>query len=81
MRQMLVDLLPNCLAPLIVRRRWAFPTPFSTWQRWGTSGMGTQPPTPECGAPLLSDVLQFAQSAWWVVTFPGVAILLSGAGI
>ncbi len=23
------------------------------------------------------DVLQFAQSAWWVVTFPGVAILLT----
>ena len=26
---------------------------------------------------MLSDVLQFAQSAWWVVTFPGLAILLT----
>lgn len=33
-------------------------------------------PTPEWGT-MLSDVLQFAQSAWWVVTFPGLAILLT----
>ncbi len=26
---------------------------------------------------MLSDVLQFAQSAWWVVHFPGLAILLT----
>ena len=26
---------------------------------------------------MLSDELQYAQSAWWVVTFPGVVILLT----
>jgi dipeptide transport system permease protein len=41
----------------------------------GFLGMGAQPPTPEWGT-MLSDVLQFA-SAWWVVTFPGLAILLT----
>ena len=39
-------------------------------------GLGSAPPTPEWGT-MLSDVLQFAQSAWWVVTFPGLAILLT----
>ena len=34
------------------------------------------PYAPEWGT-MLSDVLQFAQSAWWVVTFPGLAILLT----
>ncbi len=28
---------------------------------------------------MLSDVLQFAQSAWWVVTFPGLATPAYGA--
>ena len=42
----------------------------------GFLGMGAQPPTPEWGT-MLSDVLQFTQSAWWVVTFPGLAILLT----
>ena len=26
---------------------------------------------------MLADVLQYAQSAWWVVAFPGIAILLT----
>ena len=42
----------------------------------GFLGMGAQPPTPEWGT-MLSDVLQYAQSAWWVVAFPGIAILLT----
>jgi dipeptide transport system permease protein len=29
---------------------------------------------------MLADALQFVQSSWWVVTFPGVAILLSVVG-
>lgn len=37
MRQMFVNILPNCLAPLIVQASLGFSTPFSTWQRWGSS--------------------------------------------
>ena len=37
MRQMFVNILPNCLAPLIVQASLAFLTPFSIWQRWGSS--------------------------------------------
>jgi dipeptide transport system permease protein len=29
---------------------------------------------------MLADALQFVQSAWWVVTFPGLAILLTVLG-
>nr|WP_113865643.1 dipeptide ABC transporter permease DppC [Brenneria salicis]NMN90000.1 dipeptide transport system permease protein [Brenneria salicis ATCC 15712 = DSM 30166]RBP64356.1 dipeptide transport system permease protein [Brenneria salicis ATCC 15712 = DSM 30166]RLM31426.1 dipeptide ABC transporter permease DppC [Brenneria salicis ATCC 15712 = DSM 30166] len=75
-RQMFVNILPNCLAPLIVQASLGFSNAILDMAALGFLGMGAQPPTPEWGT-MLSDVLQFAQSAWWVVTFPGLAILLS----
>ncbi|AOR63038.1 dipeptide ABC transporter permease DppC [Pectobacterium wasabiae] len=75
-RQMFVNILPNCLAPLIVQASLGFSNAILDMAALGFLGMGAQPPTPEWGT-MLSDVLQFAQSAWWVVTFPGVAILLT----
>jgi len=75
-RQMFVNILPNCLAPLIVQASLGFSNAILDMAALGFLGMGAQPPTPEWGT-MLSDVLQFAQSAWWVVTFPGVIILLT----
>ncbi|MBG6246821.1 ABC transporter permease subunit [Candidatus Symbiopectobacterium endolongispinus] len=68
MHQMFINIFPNCLAPLIVQASLGFSN--------AILGMGAQPPTPEWGT-MLADVLQFAQSAWWVVTFPGLSILLA----
>ncbi len=76
LRQMFINILPNCLAPLIVQASLGFSNAILDMAALGFLGMGAQPPTPEWGT-MLSDVLQFAQSAWWVVTFPGVAILLT----
>ncbi|PQQ40835.1 dipeptide ABC transporter permease DppC [Photorhabdus luminescens] len=76
MRQMFINILPNCLAPLIVQASLGFSNAILDMAALGFLGMGAQPPTPEWGT-MLSDVLQFAQSAWWVVTFPGIAILLT----
>ncbi|MDR0218110.1 MAG: dipeptide ABC transporter permease DppC [Enterobacteriaceae bacterium] len=75
-RQMFVNILPNCLAPLIVQASLGFSNAILDMAALGFLGMGAQPPTPEWGT-MLADVLQFAQSAWWVVTFPGLAILLT----
>lgn len=75
-RQMFVNILPNCLAPLIVQASLGFSNAILDMAALGFLGMGAQPPTPEWGT-MLSDVLQFTQSAWWVVTFPGLAILLT----
>lgn len=76
LRQMFVNILPNCLAPLIVQASLGFPNAILDMAALGFLGMGAQPPTPEWGT-MLSDVLQYAQSAWWVVTFPGLVILLT----
>ncbi|NLS42955.1 dipeptide ABC transporter permease DppC [BEV proteobacterium] len=76
MRQMFINIFPNCLAPLIVQASLGFSSAILDMAALGFLDMGAQPPTPEWGT-MLADVLQFAQSAWWVVTFPGLSILLS----
>jgi len=75
-RMMFVVLLPNCMAPLIVQATLGFSTAILDAAALGFLGMGAQPPTPEWGA-MLANALQFVQRAWWVVTFPGLAILLT----
>ncbi len=42
----------------------------------GFLGMGARPPTPEWGT-MLAESREFILRAWWVVTFPGLAILLT----
>ncbi len=61
MRQMFINILPNCLAPLIVQASLGFSNAILDMAALGFLGMGAQPPTPEWGT-MLSDVLQFAQS-------------------
>jgi peptide/nickel transport system permease protein len=39
-------------------------------------GLGAQAPTPEWGL-LLSEGRSFLRTAWWVTTFPGLAIMLT----
>ncbi len=75
-RMMFSVLLPNCMAPLIVQATLGFSTAILDAAALGFLGMGAQPPTPEWGA-MLANSLQFVQRAWWVVTFPGLAILLT----
>jgi dipeptide transport system permease protein len=76
LRMMFIVLLPNCMAPLIVQATLGFSGAILDAAALGFLGMGAQPPTPEWGA-MLANALQFVQRAWWVVTFPGLAILLT----
>ncbi|MFP8966220.1 dipeptide ABC transporter permease DppC [Pokkaliibacter sp. CJK22405] len=76
MRLMFVTLLPNCLPPLIVQATLGFSSAVLDLAALGFLGLGAQPPTPEWGS-MLADALQFVQRAWWVVTFPGLMILLT----
>ncbi|MSO93873.1 MAG: ABC transporter permease subunit [Rhodospirillales bacterium] len=75
-RLMFATVLPNCMAPLIVQATLGFSTAVLDLAALGFLGMGAQPPTPEWGT-MLADALQFIQRAWWVVTFPGLAILMT----
>lgn len=76
LRLMFSCVLPNCAAPLIVQATLGFSAAILDAAALGFLGLGAQPPTPEWGS-MLASALEFIQSAWWVVTFPGLAILIS----
>jgi dipeptide transport system permease protein len=76
LRLMFLTILPNCLAPLIVQATLAFSAAILDAAALGFLGMGAQPPTPEWGT-MLAESREFIQRAWWVVTFPGLAILIT----
>ena len=76
LRLMFLTILPNCLAPLIVQATLAFSAAILDAAALGFLGMGAQPPTPEWGT-MLAEAREFIQRAWWVVTFPGLAILVT----
>jgi dipeptide transport system permease protein len=76
LRLMFVTILPNCLAPLIVQATLSFSNAILEAAALGFLGMGAQPPTPEWGT-MLARGREFITSAWWIVTFPGLAILIT----
>ena len=76
LRLMLLVVLPNCLAPLIVQATLGFSAAILDAAALGFLGLGAQPPTPEWGT-MLADALQFYQRAWWLLAFPGIAILVT----
>ena len=75
-RLMFNSILPNCMAPLIVQATLSFSNAILDAAALGFLGMGAQPPIPEWGA-MLAEAREFISRAWWVVTFPGLAILLT----
>ena len=75
-RLMFRTILPNCLGPLIVQATLSFSNAILDAAALGFLGMGAQPPTPEWGT-MLAEAREFITSAWWVVTMPGLAILVT----
>lgn len=76
LRLMFRTVLPNCMAPLIVQASLGFSAAILDAASLGFLGLGAQPPQPEWGA-MLADSREFMLRAWWVATFPGIAILVS----
>ncbi len=76
LRLMAITVLPNCMAPLIVQATLGFSSAILDAAALGFLGMGAQPPIPEWGT-MLADAREFILRAWWVVTFPGLAILIA----
>ncbi len=73
-RLMFCEILPNCLAPLIVQGTLGFSDGILNAAALGFLGLGAQPPTPEWGT-MLSDSRAFIESSPWMVTMPGLCIL------
>lgn len=76
LRLMFVTILPNCIAPLIVQATLSFSNAILEAAALGFLGMGVQAPYPEWGS-MLARAREFMISAPWVVTLPGLAILIT----
>lgn len=76
LRLMFNEILPNCTAPLIVQASLGISAAILDAAALGFLGLGAQPPSPEWGT-MLADAREFVLRAWWVVTFPGLAILIT----
>ena len=73
------SILPNCLGPLIVQTTLGYANAIIFSAALSFLGLGALPPTPEWGL-MVSSAREYVATAWWVVTFPGLAILFSVLG-
>jgi dipeptide transport system permease protein len=80
LRLMFSTILPNCLAPLIVQAALGVSDAILEAAGLGFLGLGAQPPTPEWGS-MLADSREFIRSDPWIVTLPGLAILITVVAI
>ena len=69
-------IVPNCLAPIIVQATMSIAPAILSTASMSFIGLGIEPPTPEWGS-MLSAGRAYLRDHWFVVTFPGVAIMLT----
>jgi len=72
---MLREILPNIMSPLIVVATTRMATIIILEASLSFLGLGMQPPLASWGS-MVADGRSFLSDAWWVGTFPGVAIFL-----
>ncbi|MEE9516282.1 MAG: ABC transporter permease [Candidatus Adiutricales bacterium] len=72
-------IIPNCLAPIIVQASLGFGSAILDAAGLSFLGLGAQPPIPEWGA-MIAMGRTLILRAWWVMTLPGIAILLAVLG-
>ncbi|MGC9529206.1 MAG: nickel transporter permease [Candidatus Bipolaricaulaceae bacterium] len=75
LRIMFVHVLPNCLSPVIVTAAMGMASAILATAALGFLGLGVQPPTPEWGT-MLSEGKDFLRRAPFMITYPGIAIML-----
>jgi peptide/nickel transport system permease protein len=69
-------ILPNSLAPVLVAATFGVANAILIEAALSFLGLGIQPPTPSWGE-ILSVGRQHIEIAWWLATFPGLAIFLT----
>ena len=79
-RILLRHILPNALTPWLVVATLDMARVIVIESALSFLGLGVQPPTPTWGG-MLADGRVYISTAWWLATFPGLAILVSVLGI
>ncbi len=78
-RIMLRHILPNVVTPALIFAMADIILVILSTTALSFLGLGVQPPTPEWGS-MIAEGRTFIMTAWWMVTFPGLAIMLVGLG-
>lgn len=73
-------ILPNAFAPWLVVATLDMARVIVIESALSFLGLGVQPPTPTWGG-MLADGRVYLTTAWWLATFPGLAILVTVLGI
>lgn len=68
------SIVPMCLPSVVIRLTLNMATVILTAAGLGFLGLGAQPPLPEWGA-MIATGRRYMIDSWWLVTFPGLAIL------
>jgi peptide/nickel transport system permease protein len=76
LRIIMQHILPNCMAPIIVQATMSIANAVLSAAALSFIGLGINPPTPEWGA-MLSAGRSYIRDYWFVVTFPGLAIMIT----
>ncbi len=74
MRIIVKSIMPMCLPSVVIRLTLNMATVILTAAGLGFLGLGAQPPLPEWGA-MIATGRRYMIDSWWLVTFPGLAIL------
>jgi peptide/nickel transport system permease protein len=73
----LFHLLPNCVPPLVVQATLAMGFAILTVAALSFIGLGIQPPQSEWGQMTAEGAGYVVSGEWWLVLFPGFAIMLT----
>lgn len=71
-----LHILPNVLGPIVVIATLGIANAIIAGAALSFLGLGAEPPTPEWGL-MLSDGRNYLRHAWWITTFPGLAIMVT----
>jgi len=72
--------LPNVVSPVLVLASFEVARMIILESALGFLGLGVQPPIPTWGN-MLADGRDYIRDAWWIAAFPGLAIMITAAGV
>jgi peptide/nickel transport system permease protein len=75
-RIMVIDILPNVLAPIIVYTTLLIPVVIVVQATLSFLGLGLPPPTADWGG-MLNSAQTYYRTSWWYLAFPGAALLIT----
>lgn len=69
------EMLPNCISPILTKMTLDMGWVIMMGASLSFVGLGEQPPAPALGN-MVSDGIKYLPDQWWLVVFPGIAIMV-----